>query len=101
MISPIVDTATGTVKVTIEALDPPEEGAVREASSSVDIVRDHARSTRWSFPARQSFASSRAAHVFVVTGRRGSRNERDRASDSKRKPKFVEILTGISEKVRA
>src|SRR5688572_7667785 len=65
-ISPVVDTATGTVKVTVEAVKPPD--AVRPgAFVSVDIVRD-TKLNAIRVPREAVIRELRKAHVFVVEG---------------------------------
>ena len=65
-ISPIVDTATGTVKVTVEAVTPPP--TVRPgAFVSVNIVRER-REAAILLPRRSVIRELRAAHVFVTDG---------------------------------
>jgi membrane fusion protein (multidrug efflux system) len=63
-ISPIVDTATGTVKVTIEAADPP--ASVRPGSFvTVNIVREtHLEATV--IPREAVLRELQSAHVFIV-----------------------------------
>ena len=63
-ISPIVDTATGTVKITIEAAEPPRE--VRPGSFvTVDIVRE-TRSGVLLLPREAVIRELQKAHVFVA-----------------------------------
>jgi len=65
-ISPVVDTSTGTVKVTVEAVDPPS--AVRPgAFVSVDIVRE-AREAAVLLPREAVVRELGATHVFLVEG---------------------------------
>ncbi len=65
-ISPIVDTATGTVKVTIEAVDPP--AGVRPGSFvSIDIVRE-TRPDALLLPREAVLRELKSAHVFVAAG---------------------------------
>jgi membrane fusion protein (multidrug efflux system) len=63
-ISPVVDTATGTVKVTIEAADPPV--SVRPGSFvTVNIVREtHHEATV--IPREAVLRELQSAHVFIV-----------------------------------
>jgi membrane fusion protein (multidrug efflux system) len=63
-ISPVVDTATGTVKVTIEAADPPV--SVRPGSFvTVNIVREtHPEATV--IPREAVLRELQSAHVFIV-----------------------------------
>ena len=63
-ISPVVDTATGTVKVTVEAVHPPE--SVRPgAFVSVDIVR-HTRPSATVLPREAVLRELQSSHVFVA-----------------------------------
>jgi membrane fusion protein (multidrug efflux system) len=62
-ISPVVDTATGTVKVTVEAMSPPA-GVRPGAFVSIGIVRDHHPSALL-LPRESVIRELRAAHVFV------------------------------------
>jgi membrane fusion protein (multidrug efflux system) len=65
-ISPVVDTATGTVKVTIEAESPPE--SVRPGSFvTVNIVRE-TRPDAAVIPREAVLRELQSAHVFVVDG---------------------------------
>jgi membrane fusion protein (multidrug efflux system) len=65
-ISPIVDTATGTVKVTVEAVDPPP--AVRPGSFvAIDIVRETRRGALL-LPKGAVIRELQASHVFVFDG---------------------------------
>jgi RND family efflux transporter MFP subunit len=62
-IAPVVDTATGTVKVTIEAVQPP--ASVRPgAFVSIGIVREQ-HPTALLLPRESVIRELRAAHVFV------------------------------------
>ncbi|MGH9464628.1 MAG: efflux RND transporter periplasmic adaptor subunit [Thermoanaerobaculia bacterium] len=63
-ISPVVDTATGTVKITIEAVDPPT--AVRSGSFvAIDIVRE-TREAAILLPKEAVIRELQASHVFIV-----------------------------------
>ncbi|MHB0971476.1 MAG: efflux RND transporter periplasmic adaptor subunit [Thermoanaerobaculia bacterium] len=63
-ISPVVDTATGTVKVTVEAVKPPD--VVRPGGFvTVDIVRD-TREKAMLVPRTAVIRELRDAHVFVA-----------------------------------
>ncbi len=65
-ISPVVDTATGTVKVTVESISPPPQ--VRPgAFVSVEIVRQR-RDDAVLLPRRSVIREMRTAHVFVTDG---------------------------------
>ena len=62
-IAPVVDTATGTVKVTVEAVQPPND--VRPgAFVSIDIVRER-RTAALLLPRESVIRELRTAHVFV------------------------------------
>ncbi len=62
-IAPVVDTATGTVKVTVEAVQPPS-GVRPGAFVSIDIVRErHAAALL--LPRESVIRELRTAHVFV------------------------------------
>ena len=64
-VSPVVDTATGTVKVTIEAVDPPAN--VRSGSFvTIDIIRE-TRSAVVLVPREAVLRELQSAHVFVFT----------------------------------
>lgn len=65
-ISPVVDTATGTVKVTVEAAHPPAQ--VRPgAFVTVEIVREQ-RDGAVLLPRKAVVRELRAAHVFIADG---------------------------------
>jgi membrane fusion protein (multidrug efflux system) len=64
-ISPIVDTATGTVKVTVEASEPPAQ--VRPGSFvGIDIVRETRQATLL-LPREAVVRELQTAHVFVAS----------------------------------
>lgn len=65
-ISPVVDTATGTVKVTVEAANPPEQ-ARPGAFVSIGIVREQ-REAAVLLPRESVLRELRSAHVFVTDG---------------------------------
>lgn len=63
-ISPVVDTATGTVKITVEAVEPPP--SVRSGSFvAVDIVRE-TRQAVVLLPKEAVIRELHASHVFIV-----------------------------------
>lgn len=65
-ISPVVDTATGTVKVTVEARKPPSQ--VRPGSFvTVRVVREH-HPNSVVLPREAVLRELKQAHVFVATG---------------------------------
>ncbi len=64
-VSPVVDTATGTIKVTIEAVEPPAN--VRSGSFvTIDIVRE-TRSRVALVPREAVLRELQSAHVFVFS----------------------------------
>ncbi|HUP65579.1 MAG TPA: efflux RND transporter periplasmic adaptor subunit [Thermoanaerobaculia bacterium] len=65
-ISPVVDTATGTVKITVEAIDPPA-AARPGAFVAVDIVRG-TRTEAMVLPRESIVRELQEAHVFVADG---------------------------------
>ncbi|HUP45199.1 MAG TPA: efflux RND transporter periplasmic adaptor subunit [Thermoanaerobaculia bacterium] len=72
-ISPVVDTSTGTVKVTVEAVNPPD--VVRPgAFVTVDIVRE-TRPNALRIPREAVIRELREAHVFVVEGDKAKRRD--------------------------
>ena len=72
-ISPVVDTATGTVKVTVEAVNPP--AAVRPgAFVTVDIVRE-TKLNAIRVPREAVIRELREAHVFIVEGNKAKRRD--------------------------
>ncbi|HEU4521710.1 MAG TPA: efflux RND transporter periplasmic adaptor subunit, partial [Thermoanaerobaculia bacterium] len=72
-ISPVVDTATGTVKVTVEAVNPPS--AVRPgAFVTVDIVRE-TKQNAIRVPREAVIRELREAHVFILDGDKAKRRD--------------------------
>jgi len=70
-ISPVVDTATGTVKVKVEAIQPPK--MVRPGSFvSVNIIRE-TKSDAVLLPREAVIRELRDAHVFVVDGEKAAK----------------------------
>ena len=63
-IAPVVDTATGTVKVTVEAIQPPN-GVRPGAFVSIDIVRER-HATALLLPRESVIRELRTAHVFIT-----------------------------------
>jgi membrane fusion protein (multidrug efflux system) len=64
-VSPVVDTATGTIKVTIEAIEPPEN--VRSGSFvTIDIIRE-TRNRVALVPREAVLRELQSAHVFVFS----------------------------------
>ncbi|MDH3255383.1 MAG: efflux RND transporter periplasmic adaptor subunit [Acidobacteriota bacterium] len=72
-ISPVVDTATGTVKVTVEAIDPP--AMVRPGSFvSIHIVREtHPEAVV--VPREAVLRELQSAHVFIIDGEVAKRRD--------------------------
>jgi len=91
-IAPVVDTATGTVKVTVEAVQPPD-GVRPGAFVSIDIVRER-RAAALLLPRESVIRELRTAHVFV-----------SEEGVALKKPvtlgieegELVEVLTGVAE----
>ncbi|MGK2857617.1 MAG: efflux RND transporter periplasmic adaptor subunit [Thermoanaerobaculia bacterium] len=70
-ISPVVDTATGTVKVKVEAIKPPK--TVRPGSFvSVNIIRE-TRGAAVLLPREAVIRELRDAHVFVTDGNKATK----------------------------
>ena len=89
-ISPVVDTATGTVKVTVEAVQPPE--AVRPgAFVTVDIVRE-TKANAIRVPREAVIRELREAHVFVVEGAVAKRRDLTLGFEE---GGFIEALSGL------
>ena len=89
-ISPVVDTATGTVKVTVEAVQPP--AAVRPgAFVTVAIVRE-TRPTALRVPREAVIRELRDAHVFVAE--KGVAKRRDITLGIE-EGNYVEAISGI------
>jgi membrane fusion protein (multidrug efflux system) len=90
-ISPVVDTATGTVKVTVEAIDPP--AAVRPGGFVIiDIVREtHAETLV--LPRKAVIRELQSAHVFVA---KDGKAEKRSVSVGLEEDVNLEILSGIA-----
>lgn len=89
-ISPVVDTATGTVKVTVEATRAPAE--VRPgAFVTVGIVRE-ARSGATLLPLTSVIRELRSAHVFVTDGETAHKRA---VTLGLEEDDMVEILSGV------
>jgi len=91
-IAPVVDTATGTVKVTVEAVQPPS-GVRPGAFVSIDIVRER-HATALLLPRESVIRELRTAHVFIT--------EEDKAIKKAvtlgiEEGDNVEVLTGVDE----
>ena len=92
-ISPVVDTATGTVKVTIEAADSPE--SVRPGSFvTVNIVRTTHEDTLL-VPREAVLRELQSAHVFLA-GEGGVAEKRE-IELGLEEGDFVEALSGVSQ----
>jgi RND family efflux transporter MFP subunit len=89
-IAPVVDTATGTVKVTVEAVHAPE-GVRPGAFVSIDIVRErHADALL--LPRESVVRELRAAHVFVTEDDTAVKRAVTLGIEE---GEHVEVLTGI------
>lgn len=89
-ISPVVDTATGTVKVTVEAVRPPD--AVRPgAFVTVDIVRE-TKPNAIRIPREAVIRELREAHVFVVEGTVAKRRDLTLGLEE---GAYIEALSGV------
>jgi membrane fusion protein (multidrug efflux system) len=90
MISPVVDTATGTVKVTVEAIAPPRE--VRPGGFViVEIVRE-TRSDTLVLPREAVIRELQEAHVFVAENDVAVRREVRLGLEQS---EVLEILSGL------
>jgi RND family efflux transporter MFP subunit len=89
-ISPVVDTSTGTVKVTVEAVNAP--AAVRPgAFVTVNIVRE-TKPNAIRIPREAVIRELREAHVFVVQGKVAKRRDVTLGIEE---GDFIETLTGL------
>ncbi len=89
-ISPVVDTATGTVKVTIEAVNPPD--VVRPgAFVAVDIVRE-TKPSAIRVPREAVIRELRDAHLFVADGKIARRRDIVLGIEE---GAFVEVVSGV------
>jgi membrane fusion protein (multidrug efflux system) len=89
-ISPVVDVATGTVKVTVEADEPPAQ--VRPgAFVTVSIVREH-RSGTLLLPRESVIRELASAHVFVAEGDVAAKRAVDLGLEEGDR---VEVVSGI------
>ena len=89
-ISPVVDTATGTVKVTIEAVAPP--AAVRSgAFVTIDIVRE-TRAQAVLVPRNAVIRELQDAYVFVAKGDLAEKRELTLGLEE---GGSIEVLTGV------
>lgn len=91
-ISPVVDTATGTVKVTVEAVRPPA-GVRPGAFVGIDIVRErHAAALL--LPRESVIRELRTAHVFVTEDDKAIKKAVTLGIEE---GDVVEVLTGVAE----
>jgi len=90
-ISPVVDTATGTVKVTVEAIDPPP--AVRPGSFvSIHVVREvHEQAVL--VPREAVLRELQSTHLFVADGTTASKRVVDLGIEE---AGWVEVLSGLA-----
>ena len=89
-ISPVVDTATGTVKVTIEAVDPPS-GVRPGGFVAVDITRETHPDTML-LPKKAVIRELKQAHVFVANGELAEKRD---VALGLEEGKNIEIVSGI------
>jgi len=90
-ISPVVDTATGTVKVTVEARRPPV--TVRPgAFVTVDIVREQHREAVL-VPRESVIRELRSAHVFIRDGAQAAKRPVTLGIEEE---EMVEVLDGLA-----
>ncbi len=89
-ISPVVDTSTGTVKVTVEAVNPP--AVVRPgAFITVDVIR-YTKPSALRVPREAVIRELRDAHVFVAEGNVARRREVTLGIEE---GAFVEAVSGL------
>jgi len=91
-IAPVVDTATGTVKVTIEAVRPPA-GVRPGAFVSIGIVREQ-HPTALLLPRESVIRELRAAHVFVTEDGTAVKKAVELGIEE---GDLVEVLSGVAE----
>jgi membrane fusion protein (multidrug efflux system) len=91
-IAPVVDTATGTVKVTVEAVQPPA-GVRPGAFVSIDIVRER-RAAVLLLPRVSVVRELRTAHVFVTEEGTAVKKAVTLGIEE---GELVEALTGVAE----
>lgn len=89
-IAPVVDTATGTVKVTVEAVQPPA-GVRPGAFVAIDIVRER-HATALLLPRESVIRELRTAHVFVTEDDKAVKREVELGIEE---GEVVEVLTGL------
>jgi membrane fusion protein (multidrug efflux system) len=89
-ISPVVDTATGTVKVTVEANEPPSK--VRPgAFVTIEIVRER-REGATLLPRESVIRELRSAHVFVTDGETASKRAVTLGIEE---GSMIEVMSGV------
>jgi len=91
-IAPVVDTATGTVKVTVEAVRPPA-GVRPGAFVSIGIVREQ-HPTALLLPRESVIRELRAAHVFVTEDDTAVKKAVELGIEE---GDLVEVLSGVAE----
>ena len=91
-IAPVVDTATGTVKVTVEAVRPPA-GVRPGAFVSIGIVREQ-HPTALLLPRESVIRELRAAHVFVTEDDTAVKKAVELGIEE---GDLVEVLSGVGE----
>jgi len=91
-IAPVVDTATGTVKVTVEAVQPPA-GVRPGAFVSIGIVRER-HPTALLLPRESVIRELRAAHVFVSEDDTAVKKAVELGLEE---GDLVEVLSGVAE----
>jgi RND family efflux transporter MFP subunit len=91
-IAPVVDTATGTVKVTIEAVRPPA-GVRPGAFVSIGIVREQ-HPTALLLPRESVIRELRAAHVFVTEDGTAVKKAVELGIEE---GDLVEVISGVAE----
>ena len=92
MISPVVDTTTGTVKVTVEAIDPPS--VVRPGGFVIiDIVRE-TRERTLVLPREAVIRELKSAHVFVAKDDVAEKRSVEVGLEENQR---LEILSGLDE----
>ena len=88
----VVDTATGTVKVTVEALSPPA-GVRPGAFVSIGIVRERHEKALL-LPRESVIRELRAAHVFITDEDTAIKKAVTLGIEEE---EMVEVLTGVAE----
>ena len=91
-IAPVVDTATGTVKVTVEAVQPPA-GVRPGAFVSIGIVREQ-HPTALLLPRESVIRELRTVHVFVTEDNAAVKKAVELGLEE---GDMVEVLSGVAE----